>query len=237
MTSRVVPPLIEVFLLVEQPRQRLSHWSRALAPLDGPGAPPMATVDAYYDATSNQALFGLRYDNAALGPERLSLLVEVTRLAEIGMIQPAELSEGDRRRFVSERLAKCTVHVADQRKVVSALVELVRRVRAMKPTTNPITPITIEMPPRPRPRIAIPTPPSGDASAPEFIDAPAPRPLGEPSPVLAKGTRNGDPGEPPRPSRAPSRGSVHPSRPPPAELDPVDAVVAEGHDARAGRGG
>lgn len=50
MPSRVFQPLIEVFLLVEQPRQRLSHWTQALAPLDdAAGAPPVAAVDAYYD--------------------------------------------------------------------------------------------------------------------------------------------------------------------------------------------
>jgi len=130
MPSLVFQPLVEVFLLVEQPRQRLSHWTQVLAPLDGVGAPPVATVDAYYDPTSNQAIFGLRYDELALGPTRLSYIVEVALLAEIGMIQPAELMEADRGRFVSERLAKCTVHVGDQRRVVSALVELVRRVRS-----------------------------------------------------------------------------------------------------------
>src|ERR1044071_3661751 len=67
MPSRVSSPLVEVFLLVEQPRQRLSHWSQALAPLDDAAAPPLASVDAYYDPASNQALFGLRYDEQALG--------------------------------------------------------------------------------------------------------------------------------------------------------------------------
>jgi len=130
MPSLVFQPLVEVFLLVEQPRQRLSHWTQVLAPLDGVEAPPVATVDAYYDPTSNQAIFGLRYDELALGPTRLSYIVEVALLAEIGMIQPAELMEADRGRFVSERLAKCTLHVGDQRRIVSALVELVRRVRS-----------------------------------------------------------------------------------------------------------
>jgi len=130
MPSLVFQPLVEVFLLVEQPRQRLSHWTQVLAPLDGVDAPPVATVDAYYDPTSNQAIFGLRYDELALGPTRLSYIVEVALLAEIGMIQPAELVEADRGRFVGERLAKCTVHVGDQRRIVSALVELVRRVRS-----------------------------------------------------------------------------------------------------------
>jgi hypothetical protein len=139
MPPLVFQPLVEVFLLVEQPRQRLSHWSQALAPLDGIDAPPVATVDAYYDPTSNQAIFGLRYDELALGPDRLGFVVQVALLAEIGMIQPAELSEHDRGRFVGDRLAKCTVHVGDQRKIVNALFELVRRVRAQhqKPVADP----------------------------------------------------------------------------------------------------
>ena len=138
MPSLAFQPLVEVFLLVEQPRQRLSHWTQALAPLDGVDAPPVATVDAYYDPTSNQAIFGLRYDELALGPTRLSYIVEVALLAEIGMIQPAELMEADRGRFVGDRLAKCTVHVGDQRRIVSALVELVRRVRSsgQRPTAS-----------------------------------------------------------------------------------------------------
>lgn len=136
MPPRVFQPLVEVFLLVEQPRQRLSHWTQALAPLDSPDAPPVAAIDAYYDPTSNQAIFGLRYDELALGPSRLGFLVEVALLAEIGMIQPAELSEADRGRFVRDRLAKCTAHVGDQRQVVRALVELVRRVRGQQPTAS-----------------------------------------------------------------------------------------------------
>jgi hypothetical protein len=132
MSSRVCQQLIEVFLLVEQPRQRLSHWSQTLAPLDGPDAPPIASVDAYYDPTSNQAIVGLRYDELVLGPDRVGFLVEMALLAEIGMIQPAELSEADRERFVHRRLSNCTLHVGDQRKIVRALVELVRRAREQK---------------------------------------------------------------------------------------------------------
>src|SRR5438477_6813263 len=103
MPSRVPSPLVEVFLLVEQPRQRLSHWSQALAPLDDAEAPALVSVDAYYDPASNQAIFALRYDELTLG-DRMRYVVEVAMLAEAGMIQPAELSDGDRRRFVTHRL-------------------------------------------------------------------------------------------------------------------------------------
>jgi len=199
MPPLVFQPLVEVFLLVEQPRQRLSHWAQALGPLDGVSAPPVATVDAYYDPTSSQAIFGLRYDELALGPERLSFIVEVALLAEIGMIQPAELSEGDRGRFVGERLARCTVHVGDQRKIVSALVELVRRVRGPQPkaTASPPRLEAASTPaPRPHPAVVPLVRTRGDTVDPMLL-------------VAAKGTRDfAPPPPPPRSTRDLAHGSV-----------------------------
>lgn len=214
MSPRVFSPLVEVFLLVEQPRQRLSHWTQALAPLDASTAPPVATVDAYFDPTTNVAIFGLRYDELALGPDRLHYVTEVAVLAEVAMIQPAELSEGDRRRFLGDRLSQCTEHVGDQRKVVSALVELVRRVRGHRTTTPPqkgtfeVTPITL-------PRA------SSGLRGPLREDDP---------PLVARGTRNGSVPESaatPRSAVLPSgtrdlaRGSVRQPK-----LDAVDEAVA-----------
>ncbi len=126
------PLLVGAFLVIDQPRQRLSHWTRALALLDDGRAPPLAGVTAYYDPTVDQALLGVRYDELALGPDKLAFVVELALLAEIGMIQPAELTEGDRKRFLGERLARCSVHVTDQRNVISALTELVRFLRERK---------------------------------------------------------------------------------------------------------
>ncbi|HWU88846.1 MAG TPA: hypothetical protein VN253_16385, partial [Kofleriaceae bacterium] len=154
MQSRVFPPLVEVFLILEQPRQRLSHWAAALAPLDGAPAPPIATVTAYYDPTCDQALLGMRYDQLALGPERLAYVVEVALRAEIGMIQPSELSDGERDRILGERLARCALSVTDQRTIVNALSELVRRVREQKLGC----PIGDEPAPVPKPPPADPIP-------------------------------------------------------------------------------
>jgi len=217
MSSRGYPALIEVFLLVDQPRQRLSHWSRALAPLDETIAPPLATVDAYFEPASNQAIFGLRYDEAALGPARLSLLTEVTVLAEIATIHPAELSDGDRRRFIVERLAKCTVHVADQRKVVGALVELVRRVRGQKPSTSP--PALGTLPPG---VVRARTPAAASRARHETSDP------NDPFLLSARGTRNGAHGIDPaqvRPSRDLARGTLAQSRFDLGETAEQDAAV------------
>ena len=95
MPLRVSLPLVEVFLLVEQPRQRLSHWSQALAPLDDAKAPPLATVDAYYDPASNQAIFGLRYDEQVLGysiylSERYGFPAEKVRAALVYLNEGTE---------------------------------------------------------------------------------------------------------------------------------------------------
>lgn len=124
--------LVEAFLIVDQPRQRLGHWSHALSPLDDQAAPPLANVRAYWDPTTDQALINLTYDPFALGTDRLHYVVEIALLAELGMIQPAELSLGDRRRFLEERLARCSLRVDNQRNVVGALVELVKMIRGLK---------------------------------------------------------------------------------------------------------
>ncbi|HEY6038411.1 MAG TPA: PilZ domain-containing protein, partial [Kofleriaceae bacterium] len=130
-------PLVEAYLLVEQPRQRLGHWTQALAALDSPAAPALASVVALYDPTTDQALLNLRYDELALGPQKLEFVIEVALLAEVGMIQPAELSEGERRRFLTERLARCTVQVQTQRSAIGALTELVKRLRDQRNGSRP----------------------------------------------------------------------------------------------------
>ena len=141
--------LVDAFLLVDQPRQRLGHWSRALGRLDSPDAPPLAAISAYYDPTTDQALLGLRYDELALDGKELAYVVDVALLAELGMIQPAVLSEGERRRFLLERLARCTVQIDDQRTVTGALIELVRQLKEQKgvivkrPPAMPMVPRTV----------------------------------------------------------------------------------------------
>jgi hypothetical protein len=130
--TATLPGLVDAYLVLEQPRQRLVHWSHALAALDSPKAPPLASVTAYYDPTCDQALLGLSYDELALGADKLAFVVEVALLAEIGMVQPAELSDGERKRFVTGRLARCTVHVAGKRTAALALTGLVRKLREQK---------------------------------------------------------------------------------------------------------
>ena len=156
--------LIEAYLLIEQPRQRLGHWTQTLAALDSPMAPALAHVTALYDPTSDQALLALRYDEMALGPQRLQFVVEVALLAEVGMIQPSELSEVERRRFLTERLARCVLAVSTERSAIGALTELVRRVREQRTAKPPAPPVRSVQP-------------RGDTADPIML-------------VAAKGTRN-----------------------------------------------
>jgi hypothetical protein len=169
MQPSEVSQIVEAFLLIEQPRQRLGHWAKALAALDGPDGPPARAIVAYYDPTSDQALLDLHYDAATAN---MKFVVEVALLAEVGMVQPAELSEGERVRFLAERLTRCTLRVTSQPTAVGALTELVRRirdVRANKPVqqTQPVQ----------QPALARSLQPRGDTSDPVML-------------VQAKGTRD-----------------------------------------------
>jgi hypothetical protein len=119
--------LVEAYLLIEQPRQRLGHWSNVLAALDSPLAPTLSSVVALYDATNDQALINLQY--ADLDELQLSYVVNVAVLAEVGMVQPAALSEGERARFVSTRLARCTLRVTAETTAVGALTALVKKLK------------------------------------------------------------------------------------------------------------
>ncbi len=172
-------PLVEAYLLVEQPRQRIGHWTQALAPLDSAEAPPLAQVIALYDPTTDQAILNLRYDELALGDRKLEFVVEIALLAEIGMIQPAELSEGERRRFLTERLARCTLQISHQRNAVAALTELVKKLRAQRNSSRP-------------PNVVQSVNPRGDTSDPiPLISAKGTRNQTDPIPLItAKGTRN-----------------------------------------------
>ena len=82
-----------------------------------PSAPPLATVDAYYDPASNQAMFGLRYDELALGAERLRLRRR-GRAARRDRDDPAgrALARAIAGGSSASGCRGCTVHVGDQRK-------------------------------------------------------------------------------------------------------------------------
>lgn len=161
---------VEAFLLIEQPRQRLGHWTKALSALDTPDAPPALAIIAYYDPTCDQALIDLQYDPARAD---MKFIIDVALLAEVGMVQPAELSEGERARFLADRLTRCTIRVTTQRTAVGALTELVRRIKDVRAHRAPAT----QPPPIPPAALARSVAPRGDTHDPVML-------------VHAKGTRD-----------------------------------------------
>jgi hypothetical protein len=218
------PPLVDAYLIVDQPRQRLSHWSQALAPLDDPRAPALAAVTAYYDPQMDQALIGVRYDELALGEQKLSFVVEIALLAEIGMIQPLELTEGDRKRFLGERLQRCSIHVTAQRTAVGALTELVRYLRDQRPSPVRGQQPVVQIPPKSA-RASLT--PSG-----EMPVAP---------PVTSKGTRDDlsphNLPPPPRVTRpyAQGRPKTKAERAPTVDMPPLEAQRLVAKSAQLGR--
>lgn len=194
--------LVEAYLLIEQPRQRLGHWCQALAALDSPMAPPLAAVNALFDPTSDQALLALKYDPVALGDARLSFVVEVALLAEVGMIQPDELSEVERRRFLTERITRCTLQVSTQRSVIAALSELVKRIKEQR-TAKPARTVA----------------PRGDTEDPVLLVAPKGTRDNLQSPTVVEHAPAVKP--PPIPTNR-SSGSLRLSRIETKEIDPAD---------------
>ncbi|HTL38010.1 MAG TPA: PilZ domain-containing protein [Kofleriaceae bacterium] len=161
---------MEAFLLIEQPRQRLGHWIRALTPLDADNAPPIKELVGYYDPTCDQALINLQYDPESLENGKLEFVMSVALLAEVAMVQPAELSEGERVRFLAERLPRCTIRVTGQPNPIAVLTEIVRKIKiARSAKTVP--------PPIPAAATARSMQPRGDTADPVML-------------VAAKGTRD-----------------------------------------------
>jgi hypothetical protein len=196
--SNAYSPLLEAFLIVEQPRQRLGHWTQTLAALDSSQVPAMAAIVAFYDPTTDQALLNLRYDEITLGPKQLEFVVDIALLAEVGMIQLHQLSEAERKRFLTERITRCTHQVTYQRNVIGALTELVRKVKENKATgslTTIATALARQPPPIPQSARRPSSPvPRGDTDDPVLL-VPAKGTRDDlaqltPPPTLAKSTRD-----------------------------------------------
>lgn len=135
-------PPVEAFLLVDAPSQRLGYWTKALAALDSPEAPPLAEVIAHYDEDADQAVLSLRYHTSPHDPAPLAFVGDVAMVAEVDLIQFGELSSRERHRFSTERLGRCSLAIDHKRHVVDALQELVRRLRhqrASSPRARDIT--------------------------------------------------------------------------------------------------
>lgn len=117
------------YLVLDQPRQRLSHWVQALAPLAELSAPQPLRVDGYYLASEDRALLGLWFLTG--DTEAAALVAQVARLAEISLIDPSQLAEPDRRALL-EKLQGSEVAIEQAASVPDVLADLVKRGRELR---------------------------------------------------------------------------------------------------------
>jgi hypothetical protein len=127
MEAAVHQPIYELFFVLEPLSARARDLVTALRPLAEPSAPEVRGVDAYYRAASDVALLAIRYDERTLTRERLSWIIDLASGAGIPLLDPARMTEPDRRNFYREYLASYEVHVENGPGVFEALVALAER--------------------------------------------------------------------------------------------------------------
>ncbi len=130
MEARVHEPLYEIFLVLEPLRVRARELFAQLAPLHDVGAPPVRGVDLYYRRSSDVALVALRYDERTFTREPLAFVVDLAGGAGIPLLDPARMSEGDRRGFYGAYLATYDIKIEDQTDLPSAFAALAMKIDA-----------------------------------------------------------------------------------------------------------
>jgi hypothetical protein len=135
------------------------------------------------------------------------------------------LSEGERVRFLAERLSRCTIRITGLHTIAAALTELVRKI---KDTRVSVTRLPAQPPPVPSAALARSVQPRGDTQDPVML-------------INAKGTRDDlarfdDPlGTGPEPPPPPRLGTVLGEPPPPPRRDTTanERPVARSEDDQA----
>jgi hypothetical protein len=167
--------VLEVFLILDQPLQRLSHWVTALARLSAPDVAPYNQVELFYEVSSERAYVRLLYDQRQVGKDKLQFLIDCAELAEIRMLEPSTWPLAERTRFVNDRIARCEVSVTDRRTIAATLAELMKRARVQR-TMKPLVAMQAKSN-----HIDSPAPPTEDAIPTASDDAPTGRrPRSEP---------------------------------------------------------
>jgi hypothetical protein len=127
MEAAVHQPIYELFFVLEPLSARARDLVTALRPLAEPTAPEVRGVDVYYRAASDVALLAIRYDERTLTRERLSWIIDLASGAGIPLLDPARMTEPDRRNFYRTYLPGYEVHVENGPGVFEALVALAER--------------------------------------------------------------------------------------------------------------
>jgi hypothetical protein len=197
------PPLTELVLVFPRPRGRFATVVSALGPLWSGELPQMHDVDAFYDAVHDTVLIALRYEQRELDRDVIAKIEDVVHDAGIDLIEPAHLTESERRILL--RVATCEHRVEGQPAIAIALWTLSRQMGGEETWSA----TGIEMPPDIRARDLLsdpPVPPPGRAR--RASAASAPRPAGSlpmPPTDLGRGSQ-----------RQPMLREAEPLPPPPA---------------------
>jgi hypothetical protein len=124
MEPLIYVPTYELFFVLEPMRSSFRELLGSLRTLDGPEAPALLGVDAYYRADTDVALLALRFDERTLSYRELTWVLELAGGRDIPTLDPSRLPEDDRRQFYQSYLSSYGVRVEDTATVADALGEL-----------------------------------------------------------------------------------------------------------------
>lgn len=209
MEPLVYTPTYELFLVVDHPRRILAEVCALLDRHEDLPIPPQLGADAYYRAATDVALLALRFDERRLSHRDLEELEQLAVGAGLALLDPARLSDIDRRRFYDSYLNSYEVQIEDLDDGAVAAAELLRRLGGSAPRRLRADSVLMT---------------AEDTQVPIFTDrrpadtpAPLPRADSQPPPLppIITGTRRGS----------------SPGEPQDEDADPVDAPVIEPRSA------
>jgi hypothetical protein len=133
MEPLVYTPTYELFLVVDHPRRVLSEVCALLDRHEDLPIPPQLGADAYYRAATDVALLALRFDERRLSHRDLDEIEQLAVGAGLALLDPARLSDTDRRRFYDSYLNSYEVQIEDLDDGAVAAAELLRRLGGSAP--------------------------------------------------------------------------------------------------------
>lgn len=133
MEPLVYTPTYELFLVVDHPRRVLPELCTLLGRPDELTIPPQLGADAYYRSQTDVALLALRFDERRLTHRDLDELEQLAVGAGLALLDPARLSDVDRRRFYDSYLNSYEVQIEDLDDAGIAAAELLERLGGSAP--------------------------------------------------------------------------------------------------------
>jgi hypothetical protein len=136
-----MPAIPEHALYIACPlaKQRLADLHQAAASLE-PSAARLLGVDFFYRADTDVLLLLLRLDARGASHTAIARLKQAAEAAELAVLEPARLEEGDRRAFLDDYLPRYPLHLTGFPTVTDALRALSRDLGARLDAPDPAAP-------------------------------------------------------------------------------------------------